>query len=39
MTFGHLAGAPHEILLGLGGSARVWRVDRMATAVIRTLTG
>ena len=34
MTFGHLAGAAHEILLGLGGSARVWRVDRMATAVI-----
>ena len=34
MTFGHLAGALHEILLGLGGSARVWRVDRMATAVI-----
>jgi transposase len=34
MTFGHLAGAVHEILLGLGGTARVWRVDRMATAVI-----
>jgi len=34
MTFGHLAGALHEILVGLGGSARVWRVDRMATAVI-----
>jgi transposase len=34
MTFGHLAGALHEILFGLGGSARVWRVDRMATAVI-----
>jgi len=34
MTFGHLAGALHEILLGVGGSARVWRVDRMATAVI-----
>jgi hypothetical protein len=34
MTFGYLAGAAHEILTGLGGTARVWRVDRMATAVI-----
>jgi transposase len=34
MTFGHLAGAVHEILTALGGTARVWRVDRMATAVI-----
>jgi transposase len=34
MTFGHLAGALHEILTGLGGTPRVWRVDRMATAVI-----
>ena len=34
MTFGHLAGALHEILTGLGGSGLVWRVDRMATAVI-----
>jgi transposase len=34
MTFGHLAGALHEILTALGGTARVWRVDRMATAVI-----
>jgi len=34
MTFGHLAGAAHEILLGLGGTSLVWRVDRMATAVI-----
>jgi transposase len=34
MTFGHLAGAAHEILSGLGGTARVWRVDRRATAVI-----
>jgi hypothetical protein len=34
MTFGHLAGALHEILEGLGGTPRVWRVDRMATAVI-----
>jgi transposase len=34
MTIGHLAGAVHEILVGLGGSSRVWRVDRMATAVI-----
>jgi transposase len=34
MTFGHLAGALHQILVGLGGTPRVWRVDRMATAVI-----
>ncbi len=34
MTLGHLAGALHEILVGLGGSSLVWRVDRMATAVI-----
>jgi WD domain, G-beta repeat len=34
MTFGHLAGALHDILAGLGGTPRVWRVDRMATAVI-----
>jgi len=34
MTFGHLAQALHEILVELGGTARVWRVDRMATAVI-----
>lgn len=34
MTFGHLAGAAHETLIGLGGSSLVWRVDRMATAVI-----
>jgi transposase len=34
MTFGYLAGALHEILLGLDGTSLVWRVDRMATAVI-----
>jgi transposase len=34
MTFGHLAEAIHTILVGLGGSARVWRTDRMATIVI-----
>jgi transposase len=34
MTIGHLAGAVHEILTGLGGTSLVWRVDRMATAVI-----
>jgi len=34
MTFGHLVGALHEILVGLGGTSLVWRVDRMATAVI-----
>ena len=34
MTFGYLAGALHEILAGLDGTSLVWRVDRMATAVI-----
>jgi transposase len=34
MTIGHLATAAHEILTGLGGTSLVWRVDRMATAVI-----
>ena len=34
MTFGHLAEAAHRIVVGLGGSARVWRTDRMATVVI-----
>lgn len=34
MTLGHLAAAIHPVLLGLGGSARSWRTDRMATAVI-----
>ena len=34
MTFGHVAGALHQVLEGLGGTPRVWRVDRMATAVI-----
>jgi transposase len=34
MTLGHLAAAIHPVLVGLGGSARSWRVDRMATAVI-----
>jgi transposase len=34
MTFGHLAEALHEVLTALGGTSRVWRVDRMATAVI-----
>jgi transposase len=33
MTFGHLAGAVHDVLLALGGTARVWRTDRMATIV------
>jgi len=33
MTFGHLAGAMHEILVALGGTPRVWRTDRMATVV------
>lgn len=34
MTFGHLAGAVHQVLVGLGGTPRVWRTDRMATVVI-----
>jgi transposase len=34
MTFGYLAGAVHEILVGLAGTSLVWRVDRMASAVI-----
>jgi len=34
MMFGHVAGAMHDALTALGGTARVWRVDRMATAVI-----
>src|SRR4051794_24091063 len=33
MTFGHLAEAMHRVLLGLGGTPRVWRTDRMATIV------
>ncbi len=33
MTFGHLAAAMHRVLVALGGSARVWRTDRMATVV------
>ena len=34
MTFGHLADAVHRVLVGLGGTSRVWRTDRMATVVI-----
>ena len=34
MTFGHLADAVHRVLVGLGGTPRVWRTDRMATVVI-----
>jgi len=34
MTFGHLAGAIHDVLVALGGTPRVWRTDRMATIVI-----
>jgi transposase len=34
MTFGHLAEAAHRVLVGLGGTSRVWRTDRMATIVI-----
>jgi transposase len=34
MTFGHLAGALHQVLVALGGTPRVWRTDRMATIVI-----
>src|SRR3954453_6761676 len=34
MTFGYLAEAMHRVLLGLGGTPRVWRTDRMATIVM-----
>ena len=34
MTFGHLAEAAHRVMVGLGGTARVWRTDRMATIVV-----
>lgn len=34
MTFGHLAQAAQTILVGLGGTSRVWRTDRMATIVV-----
>ncbi len=34
MTFGHLAEAVHRVLVGLGGTSRVWRTDRMATIVV-----
>jgi len=34
MTFGHLAGAVHDVLVKLGGTPRVWRTDRMATIVV-----
>src|SRR5580704_213147 len=34
MTFGHLAEAAHRVMAGLGGTARVWRTDRMATIVV-----
>ena len=32
-SFGHLAGAAHQVLVALGGTPRVWRTDRMATVV------
>jgi transposase len=34
MTIGHVAQGMHRIVEQLGGTAKVWRVDRMATAVI-----
>jgi transposase len=34
MTFGHLAEAMHRVLVGVGGTPRVWRTDRMATIVV-----
>lgn len=34
MTIGHVAQGMHRIVSALGGTAKVWRVDRMATAVI-----
>jgi len=32
-SFGHLAGAAHQVLVALGGTPKVWRTDRMATVV------
>lgn len=34
MTIGHVAAGMHRIVTALGGTPTVWRVDRMATAVI-----
>ena len=34
MTFEHLPEAMHRVLVGLGGTPRVWRTDRMATVVV-----
>jgi transposase len=34
MTIGHVAQGMHRIVAQLGGTAKVWRVDRMATAVV-----
>ena len=34
MDQAHLVWGIHQVLLGLGGSARRWRVDRMATVVV-----
>lgn len=34
MDQAHLVGGIHRVLLGLGGSARRWRVDRMATILV-----
>lgn len=34
MTFGHLVEAMHRVLIGLGGTPRIWRTDRMASVVI-----
>lgn len=34
MDQAHLVGGIHQVLLGLGGSARRWRVDRMATVIV-----
>lgn len=34
MTIGHVAQGMHRIVTALGGTAKVWRVDRMATAVV-----
>lgn len=34
MTIGHVAQGMHRIVDALGGTAKVWRVDRMATAVV-----
>jgi transposase len=34
MDHAHLVGAMHEVLCRLGGTARIWRTDRLATVIV-----